>query len=97
MNARKWMFFALGLGSVVLIIIIICLASQTTYGPTTCPADYVAQPPLILVSLDGFRADYRDRGITPTINRLAEEGVSAPFMMPSFPTVTLPNHYTIVT
>jgi predicted AlkP superfamily pyrophosphatase or phosphodiesterase len=52
--------------------------------------------PLILVSIDGFRADYLDRGVTPTLSRLAAEGARAS-MRPSFPSKTFPNHYTIVT
>ncbi|EAW19042.1 alkaline phosphatase family protein [Aspergillus fischeri NRRL 181] len=56
------------------------------FGPTT-----------ILVSLDGFRADFLDRGLTPTLNALIAEGVSPQYMLPSFPSVTFPNHFTLVT
>lgn len=52
---------------------------------------------LILVSIDGFRADYLDRGITPTLAALAARGVRAEALKPSFPTLTFPNHYTLVT
>jgi predicted AlkP superfamily pyrophosphatase or phosphodiesterase len=51
----------------------------------------------VLVSLDGFRWDYLDRGLTPNLLRLAREGVRAEAMAPVFPTKTFPNHYTIVT
>ena len=50
----------------------------------------------ILVSIDGFRPDYLDRGVTPNLSRLAAEGVSAA-MRPSFPSITFPNHWTLVT
>lgn len=50
----------------------------------------------ILVSIDGFRADYLDRGDTPVIKALAEDGARAA-MRPSFPSVTFPNHYTLIT
>lgn len=53
-------------------------------------------PVTILVSIDGFRPDYLDRGVTPTLSRLAAGGVSAA-MRPSFPSKTFPNHYTLVT
>ena len=53
--------------------------------------------PLILISIDGFRADYLDRGQTPTLSAMAREGVRARAMRPSFPSVTFPNHYTLVT
>ena len=50
----------------------------------------------ILISIDGFRADYLDRGASPTLARLAQTGVSAA-MLPSFPSKTFPNHWTMVT
>lgn len=52
---------------------------------------------VLLVSLDGFRWDYLDRGLTPNLSRLAREGVRAEALVPVFPTKTFPNHYTIVT
>lgn len=55
------------------------------------------KPTIILISLDGFRYDYVDKFEAPTIKRLAEEGVRARWMIPSFPTKTFPNHYTVVT
>jgi predicted AlkP superfamily pyrophosphatase or phosphodiesterase len=54
-------------------------------------------PPLIVISIDGFRADYFDRGLTPTLAALAGSGVHARAMRPSFPSVTDPNHYTLMT
>jgi predicted AlkP superfamily pyrophosphatase or phosphodiesterase len=53
--------------------------------------------PLILVSIDGFHPDYLDRGLTPTLQHLADNGVRARWMTPSFPSKTFPNHYTLVT
>jgi predicted AlkP superfamily pyrophosphatase or phosphodiesterase len=53
--------------------------------------------PLILVSFDGFRWDYLDKAPTPNLHRLAARGVRARGLIPSFPTVTFPNHYTLVT
>lgn len=61
-------------------------------------ADAVAPraPVTILISIDGFRPDYLDRGLTPVLSRLAADGVTGP-MRPSFPSKTFPNHWTIVT
>src|SRR5579863_7049182 len=53
-------------------------------------------PLTILVSIDGFRADYLQRGKTPTLVAMAGHGASAA-MRPSFPSITFPNHYTLVT
>jgi len=52
---------------------------------------------VLLLSLDGFRADYLDRYEAPALQRLAAEGVRAQGMLPSFPSKTFPNHYTLVT
>jgi predicted AlkP superfamily pyrophosphatase or phosphodiesterase len=54
------------------------------------------RPLVILVSIDGFRPDYLNKGITPVLSQLAADGASGP-MRPSFPSVTFPNHYTLVT
>jgi hypothetical protein len=54
-------------------------------------------PTTILISLDGFRADFLKRGITPNLNAFVAQGVSPVYMNPSFPSVTFPNHYTLVT
>ncbi len=67
--------------------------------PPSTPMAVRASPtsPLILVSIDGFRWDYLNRGITPNLSALAANGVRAERMLPSFPSVTFPNHYTLVT
>lgn len=54
-------------------------------------------PPLILVSLDGFRPDYLNLEGAHNLRTLAARGVRAEAMRPSFPSTTFPNHYTIVT
>jgi predicted AlkP superfamily pyrophosphatase or phosphodiesterase len=54
-------------------------------------------PTTILLSLDGFRADFLHRDITPTLNDFILSGVSPKYMLPSFPSVTFPNHFTLVT
>ncbi|MBS0422229.1 MAG: alkaline phosphatase family protein [Proteobacteria bacterium] len=62
-----------------------------------CEAATAAQPPLILVSIDGYRADYLARGHSPVLASLATEGLHAAGMRPVFPSLTYPNHYTLVT
>ncbi|KAF2790939.1 Phosphodiest-domain-containing protein [Melanomma pulvis-pyrius CBS 109.77] len=54
-------------------------------------------PTTILISLDGFRADFLFRGLTPTLNGFVQDGISPKYMLPSFPSVTFPNHYTMAT
>ena len=55
------------------------------------------KPTLILISIDGFRADYLEKYPHPTLTALAGEGVRAQWMTPSYPSLTFPNHYTIST
>ena len=55
------------------------------------------KPVVILVSFDGFRADYLERPAAVHLRALAARGVRAERMIPSFPAKTFPNHYTIVT
>jgi predicted AlkP superfamily pyrophosphatase or phosphodiesterase len=54
-------------------------------------------PIVILVSFDGWRWDYSDRHAVPHLDALAARGVRATKLIPSFPVLTFPNHYTIVT
>ena len=56
-------------------------------------------PPLILVSMDGFRWDYcaLHPDETPNLRRLARDGVTARGLIPVFPSNTFPNHYSLVT
>ena len=52
---------------------------------------------VILISFDGFRWDYANRGITPNIEKMRDEGVSASSFQPCFPSKTFPNHQSIIT
>ncbi len=55
------------------------------------------KPTVILISLDGFRYDYFEKFQPKFLNQLAKKGVRAKWMIPSFPTKTFPNHYTVAT
>jgi predicted AlkP superfamily pyrophosphatase or phosphodiesterase len=78
-----------------------CIATALTGGCAKAreapPQADPGRATVVLVSLDGFRWDYLDRGLTPNLSRLAREGVHAEAMVPVFPTKTFPNHYSIVT
>ena len=77
-------------------LIALLLALALTACATAPTVSAREQPLVVLVSIDGFRADYLERGRTPVLAALAAEGTTAS-MKPSFPTVTFPNHYTLVT
>lgn len=78
------------LASLLLLLILSACATAPAAPPKA------ERPIVVLVSIDGFRPDYLERGLTPTLSRLAAEGASGA-MRPSFPTKTFPNHYTLVT
>ena len=64
-----------------------------------CALNFSAQtkPYVLLVSFDGFRWDYVNRGITPNLTKVITEGASAISFKPSFPSKTFPNHQSIIT
>ena len=78
-----------------LLLLLACSTARTVVIEEPPPLDL--EPTVILVSLDGFRWDYQDRADTPTLDRLAAEGVRADALIPAFPSKTFPNHYTIAT
>ncbi|MBP1640757.1 MAG: Sphingomyelin phosphodiesterase [Bacteroidetes bacterium] len=51
----------------------------------------------IIVSLDGFRWDYPALYSTPNLQKMAQIGIRAKSMKPSYPASTFPNHYTLAT
>jgi predicted AlkP superfamily pyrophosphatase or phosphodiesterase len=70
------------------------------FGQTAHPLNAPSQqdkPYVLLISLDGFRYDYPDRDHAANLLALGQNGVRATALIPSFPTTTFPNHYTIVT
>lgn len=52
---------------------------------------------VVIVSFDGFRYDYTSLAETPNFDKLAEKGVKADGLIPVFPSLTFPNHYSIAT
>ncbi|MFM6947483.1 MAG: ectonucleotide pyrophosphatase/phosphodiesterase [Aquirufa sp.] len=60
-------------------------------------ANQVKKPYVILISADGFRADFFDLYQANFLKAKKSQGMSAPYMIPSYPSLTFPNHYSIVT
>ncbi|HTH27292.1 MAG TPA: ectonucleotide pyrophosphatase/phosphodiesterase [Sphingobium sp.] len=73
-----------------------CATQPATAPASPTPVVEARAPVTILIGIDGFRADYLDRGVTPVLSRLAAEGAQGA-MRPSFPVKTFPNFYTLVT
>lgn len=67
-------------------------------GLSACASATPAPPAIVvLVSIDGWRWDYLDHLPAPTLRSLADRGIRAESLVPVFPVLTFPNHYTIVT
>ena len=60
-------------------------------------AQQKSAPYVILISFDGFRHDYVEKYNAPTFKSIYKKGAHAEAMVSSFPSKTMPNHYTIVT
>jgi len=90
------------------VLLALVFAAAFCAAQATGPVIEVPNPPntaaqqtkhyVVLVSLDGFRYDYARKYNAQNLLALAARGASAPGgMIPSYPSVTFPNHYTIVT
>ena len=69
-------------------------ASAQTAGATAAIDE---GPYLILISADGFRYDYTQKFQTKNLLQLSAQGVVAERVIPSYPSSTHPNHYSIIT
>ena len=55
------------------------------------------KPYVVLVSFDGFRHDYLARYDTPSFDHVARTGGGANALIPVYPSLTFPSHYSIAT
>lgn len=73
-------------------------SSSNPTPPRARPLSKLPHPVVLLVSTDGFRFGYERKTDTPNIHRLIANGTSAESgLIPVFPTLTFPNHYSIAT
>ena len=84
----------LGLGLTALTLIITACTSNHQEIPLS---ENNAKPLTVLISIDGFKPEYLNRNVSPNLKELAENGALAKGLISSFPSVTFPNHYSIVT
>ncbi len=63
----------------------------------TVSAQQESKPYVILVSFDGFRYDYVKNFNPPNFKTFIAQGSQAEALIPSFPSKTFPNHYSLVT
>lgn len=91
----------------IIAAIVFCLAMSNAFAQvdTSQQIDMARQnaklqqnkPYVILISADGFRYDYAKKYKAVHLLALGKSGVSAQSMIPSYPSTTFPNHYSIVT
>ncbi|MCH8247030.1 MAG: alkaline phosphatase family protein [Bacteroidetes bacterium] len=87
-----------GFRTVILAALILFIGASCTIQNDYPNEDPVSENTIILISLDAFRADYVQKIQPPNLSRLASEGVTARAgMIPVFPSLTFPNHYSIAT
>ncbi|MGL6290833.1 MAG: ectonucleotide pyrophosphatase/phosphodiesterase [Silanimonas sp.] len=75
----------------------LCLLAALVTGASLASSRAAHPPTLILISIDGLHPDTLARVAPPTLRRWQAEGVQAAWLQPSYPTLTFPNHYTVVT
>lgn len=76
------------------------LAQDTTQQLTsgrTNSVDQQGKPYVVMISIDGFRWDLADKYNASFLQKMRAEGVQASSMRPSYPSLTFPNHYAIIT
>ncbi|XP_061347626.1 uncharacterized protein LOC133293108 [Gastrolobium bilobum] len=72
--------------------------TQASINAVARPLTKLKRPVVLLVSSDGFRFGYQFKTSTPNIGRLIANGTEAETgLIPVFPSLTFPNHYSIVT
>ena len=69
---------------------------QIIQQKTNAPVNH-DKPYVIMVSLDGFRYDYAEKYNASNLLAMAANGFSVEQLVPSYPTKTFPNHYSLVT
>lgn len=75
-----------------------CARTPGPASPAPAVAADTAGPIVVVLSFDGFGRAYLERGLPlPNLARLASRGVRARALTPSFPSLTFPNHFTMVT
>ena len=60
-------------------------------------ATAMTKPYVIMISADGFRYDYAKKYNAQNLLKFSNSGVQAKAMIPSYPSITFPNHWSLIT
>lgn len=96
---RVWGLEALSVAALAFAFLFFSQPSSTAAAAEVSkPLTKLKHPVVLLISSDGFRFGYQYKTHTPNIDRLIKNGTEAELgLIPVFPTLTFPNHYSIVT
>ncbi|OCA75384.1 alkaline phosphatase family protein [Chryseobacterium arthrosphaerae] len=93
-----------GIHLLLLLISFTVLAQQanTDTAQVTIPGRHnnieaQSKPYVIMISTDGFRYDYAEKYNAQNLLRLSNSGIKAKAMIPSYPSITFPNHWSLIT
>ena len=93
---------------VLLVIVILYLTGKVSNSPYYGLSNGITKrilsngthpfhPTTIMISLDGFHPHYISKKVTPTLHEMLLHEYGPPYMTPSFPSSTFPNHWTLIT
>ncbi len=94
------MFKKIGLAFFAILFVSISWSQDTTQqivAGRINDKDQTKKPYVILISIDGYRSDFTELHDAKFLQSVAKSGVRATYMDPAFPSLTFPNHYSIVT
>ena len=90
----------ISLCALAVIIITVSFAQDTTQqiiSGRINSAEQMKKPYVVMISIDGMRNDFTELHNAKFLQKVSKEGVRAKYMIPSFPSLTFPNHYAIAT
>jgi predicted AlkP superfamily pyrophosphatase or phosphodiesterase len=81
----------------LMVLVSLCLGVVVNSMAQPSGSGTSTKPLVILVSLDGFKPSYLSATSTPNLLKLSQEGASTRGLISAFPSLTFPNHLTLVT
>jgi len=83
----------------IVAVVVTAITSAIWAGVMFAPSKSSSEFPIstIIISIDGFRYDYQSREPTPNLDSIVARGFRVGRLEPIFPSLTFPNHYTLVT
>ena len=87
--------YIFSVGMYLLISLLLVNCSTQSSGDLSTQELVEARSKVLLISFDGFRADYLSSEQSPFLQELSRNGARSEGLIPVFPSKTFPNHYAI--